>query len=201
MLSLLKPFLIATFFLLALSACETVLPASTPLPVGTPAIPPRAYNELCERAPAECMLPMTKGMQKMVSELHLKAKSIVIPTMEVGPVDYWQILSAPGPGDCEDFALTLRQYLREVLPGYAGAFRLATAFTETNQYHAILTIETTAGTVVCDIRFPQCDAWEQFPYEWHLREVVGSAMWQNISPVGQQLALENVVSISGDTDD
>lgn len=125
------------------------------------------------------MLPFTPEMRKTISALHNTTKDLITPVNET--VDFWRTISEPGQGDCEDFALTLRKLLRETLPEYAGAFRLATVYTETAQYHAVLTIETSAGTVVCDVRFPQCAAWESFPYTWHLREVVGQENWQSLS--------------------
>ncbi|WP_262696244.1 transglutaminase-like cysteine peptidase [Kordiimonas aquimaris] len=180
-------FLIQSFVLMvSVSACQTVLPASTSLPVGSTVAPPLGYDALCARTPSECVLPISKATNNMVGSLLIQAKSLVIPTWEEGGGDYWQSLTERGPGDCEDFALTLRRSLREVLPEYAGAFRLATAYTETMQYHAVLTIETSQGTVVCDIRFPQCADWKTFPYKWHLREVVGQRNWQDISGEGSQ---------------
>lgn len=177
-------FIQSVVLLISVSACQTVLPASTSLPVGTSVAPPPGYDALCAREPSECVLPITKATNGMVGSLLVHAKELVIPTWEEGDGDYWQSLTEPGPGDCEDFALTLRRSLREVLPEYAGAFRLATAYTETMQYHAVLTIETDQGTIVCDIRFPQCADWKTFPYKWHLREVVGQRSWQDISGEG-----------------
>lgn len=123
-------------------------------------------------------MPLTKETRSDLVDLHQKTRGLIVPTVEDG--DNWTTLSQVGPGDCEDFALTLRSFLRQSMPEYAGAFRMATAYTEQFQYHAVITLETNEGTMVCDIRFPQCGTWESFPYEWHLREVVGNANWENI---------------------
>jgi len=114
-------------------------------------------------------------------------KALFIPKDEEG--DHWQRLETLSEGDCEDFALTLRAALRREFPEFAGAFRITTAYTETNDYHAVLSIETDQGTIVCDNRFPQCASWETFPYRWKLREVLGSYQWQNLAgatDLGQQ---------------
>lgn len=124
------------------------------------------------------MLPVTPETTATLKELHETVKKLIIPTEEQG--DLWMTVSEPTAGDCEDFALTLRKLLRERMPEYAGAFLMATAYTEVAQYHAVLTIETAAGTLVCDIRYAACDTWDRFPYEWHLREVAGQRHWEDI---------------------
>lgn len=171
--------LIATLGLLtaSLTACKT-LNVQSAMPEGTMVPPPRGYIALCERSPSECVLPLDNISMKAIVLLHNKAKDLIIPTTEQG--DYWKSVSIRSEGDCEDFALTLRKLLRERLPDYSAAFSLATAYTEDTQYHAVLTVETSAGTVVCDIRFPQCAPWESFPYDWHLREVPGQEHWEDI---------------------
>lgn len=183
--------LLCTFlFLTSLAACKTLDP-TTSMPKGTEALPHKGFVELCARQPEECIMPMTQDTKTHLTALHQQTRELVIPTEEQG--DLWQPVSSLGPGDCEDFALTLRRFLRNSMPEYAGAFRLATAYTEDFQYHAVITLETSSGTYVCDIRFPQCSSWEAFPYEWHLREKVGQKTWENI---GDKTALANARAAS-----
>ncbi len=172
-----KKLVVSCLLLGTLAACQTLTP-ETSMPVGVAVPPPTAFRDLCARAPEECVLPLTRETQEILAASHYMVKDLVIPTEEEG--DYWQTLSERSTGDCEDFALTLRKYLRESMPEYGGAFLLATAYTEMGQYHAVLTIETEKGTLVCDIRFPQCAPWESFSYEWHLREVAGQRHWEDI---------------------
>ncbi len=170
---------IFTAFILvtSLAACKTLAPdISMPAGVAVPA--PTAFQDLCARAPEECILPLNEQTRGLLTDLMLEVHSLVIPTAEDG--DLWQTVSTPSAGDCEDFALTLRKKLREHLPQYGGAFLMATAYTEQAQYHAVLTIETTSGTIVCDIRYKRCGRWDYFPYEWHLREVAGQRHWEDI---------------------
>ncbi len=173
----LKNILTISVLTIALSACQTI-DLQTAMPDGRTTPPPSGYKAMCAREPAECVLPMDRATSKELLSLHNMVKDLIIPTPEQG--DFWQSVSTRSEGDCEDFALTLRKYLREAMPEYGAAFLLATAYTETAQYHAVLTIETASGTLVCDVRFPQCAPWESFPYDWHLREVAGQSNWENI---------------------
>jgi len=106
----------------------------------------------------------------------------------------------PVRGDCEDFALSKRRELREVFPQYAGCFRLAICepfgrarrrLTNGRYYpgitdplHAVLTVDTTGGTVVLDMREANGN-WsgpynfaEQPEYYWLQREA--ASRWVNI---------------------
>lgn len=173
----LKNILTLGVLIIALSACKTIN-LQTAMPEGKITPAPSGYQALCARTPSECVLPLNHGTRKELISLNNLVKDMVVPTPEGG--DFWQSVSVRSEGDCEDFALTLRKFLREALPEYGAAFRLATAYTETAQYHAVLTVETPSGTLVCDIRYPQCAPWENFPYDWHLREVAGQDHWENI---------------------
>ncbi len=189
-------------FCLILGACMTsadTIPqpsASSAMPEGKRADPPKGFEDFCKRHPAECRLPVTEQHLSGVVSANQKAKYLVTPTPETK--DYWQTRQSPGPGDCEDFALTMRSLLRASFPAYSSAFLIATAHTETGQYHAVLSIETTHGTIVCDIRFPECMPWEQFPYTWRYREVAGADHWQEVGPLAvNQMVAEDATAAFG----
>ena len=171
---------------LSLSACfgpspqdQALISAGT-MPEGAPVPPPSAFRAYCERNPADCTIPAGPRLKKALERVTYDVRKIFIPTVEEG--DFWQRLDSTGPGDCEDFALTFRYKLREMFPAYSGAFRLATAYTEDGQYHAVLSVETDMGTIICDVRFPNCAPWSNFPYTWRLREVAGAGSWEMFSP-------------------
>ena len=185
-----KNFLTIGILTAALSACQTS-ELQTAMPSGTVSPAPQGYKSLCARTPSECVLPLDRDTRKELISLHNMVKDLIIPTPEQG--DFWQSVSTRSAGDCEDFALTLRKYLREALPEYGAAFLLATAYTENAQYHAVLTIETSSGTLVCDVRFPQCARWDNLPYDWHLREVAGQSNWEDI---GDHKILANIRAAS-----
>ncbi|MFC4347316.1 transglutaminase-like cysteine peptidase [Kordiimonas lipolytica] len=163
------------------ASLSTLAPKSA-MPAGTKTAAPQAFSEFCARNPGECKLPSTDAVLGEVASAHAETKALVIPEDENG-TDVWKSLSDVGPGDCEDFALTMRRILRGRYPAYSGSFLIATAYTEESQYHAVLTVETSDGTLVCDIRFPECAPWEQFPYQWRMREVAGADHWQELGPV------------------
>lgn len=81
--------------------------------------------------------------------------------------DVWRV--AYEIGDCEDFALRYRQELLQ--KGWpAGALRLAVALSIDGTPHALLTIETTAGTWVMDSLYDGIRPWTAYPYRWLIRE-------------------------------
>ncbi len=160
---------------------STVAPTSA-MPTGKQTAVPQAFADFCTRNPGECKLPATDAMLGEIASAQAEANELVIPEEEKG-TDVWQSRTDAGPGDCEDFALTMRRILRGRYPEYSGSFLIATAYTEDKQYHAVLTIETSDGTIVCDIRFPECAPWDAFPYEWRMREVAGADFWQELGPV------------------
>lgn len=89
----------------------------------------------------------------------------------------WQV--ALTEGDCEDLALrTLMELWAAGLP--RGALRIAACWAG-EQPHAVLTVETTAGTYVVDYLNPGVWLWHQLPYQWHSRESVG-LRWNDLSP-------------------
>lgn len=169
--------LLCPAMLLVMSACKTIAP-ETSMPTGSQTPPPAAYQELCNKDPEACLLPLTGDFEASLQAAHRAIKATVIPTEE--EADEWSILEDVSAGDCEDFALTLRQALRQSFPEYGAAFLLATAFTEQDDYHAVLTVETSKGTMVCDIRFAACLHWSSLRYSWHLREVAGQRHWEDI---------------------
>lgn len=172
----------------SLSACmqlgpqEANIQPMTAMPDGEKAPVPDAFNSFCSRHPEECALPTSSDMLKALKDAHQETTALVIPEEEQG-TDVWQSLTTAGTGDCEDFALTMRRILRSRFPQYSAAFRITTAYTEQQDYHAVLSIETTQGTIVCDIRYSECAPWETFPYEWRLREVAGASYWQELGPM------------------
>ncbi|WP_417460326.1 transglutaminase-like cysteine peptidase [Kordiimonas sp.] len=170
------------FLAFSLSACMVTTPNDSALidagvmPKGAQVPPPTAFKEFCARNPEECAIPSTASLRKALDAINYQVRKLVIPTDEQG--DFWQARQTTGPGDCEDYALTFRQLLRKKFPAYSAAFRLATAYTEDGQYHAVLSIETNLGTVVCDIRYPNCAPWASFPYSWRMREIAGADHWE-----------------------
>ena len=90
--------------------------------------------------------------------------------------EFWEIADAAG--DCEDYALKKRQLLLEhgVDPQY---LRLATCWTESGEYHAVLIVSTDKGDYVLDNRYQFPMMRQDLPYKWHKIQVGKS--WHVIS--------------------
>lgn len=104
--------------------------------------------------------------------------------------EFWTILEGAGAGDCEDYALTKMKRLEEAgWPRHV--LRPATCWCEPHpdgerEYHAVLTVDTSAGTLVLDNRFPfvmNLKDPRMMAYKWHRRKAAGSANWVNLLPV------------------
>lgn len=151
------------------TACVSVSDIA-PLPTGTPVQPHRSFVTFCAKNPEHCKVPLTASALKTIQMAHADLRAKFIPKWDEPGVDgdVWQVGME---GDCEDYALTLQQYFRVQYPYYAESFQLATAYIEDGtQYHAVLTVETLQGTLVCDILKPECDDWRTFNYKFDLRE-------------------------------
>lgn len=100
--------------------------------------------------------------------------------------DHWQVADSQG-GDCEDKALLARAAL--IARGWpAEALRLALAWTETREYHAVLTIDVIRhgqpATYVIDGRFPWVVGWDRLTrlgYRWDRRQAARGGGWTRIA--------------------
>lgn len=91
--------------------------------------------------------------------------------------EFWEI--AQGQGDCEDYALAKRAKLID-----SGAatkdLHLATCWTEMDDYHAVLIVETEEeGFVVLDNRYPRPVRKGDIGYRWEKIEEDG--VWHVLS--------------------
>jgi predicted transglutaminase-like cysteine proteinase len=94
-----------------------------------------------------------------------------------GRADYWE--PAEGAGDCEDYALA--KCRRLVALGWSrDSLRIACCWTEANEYHAVLTVDTDLGTFVLDNRRDEIRPWAGCGYRWDKREVPGRGLWERI---------------------
>lgn len=100
--------------------------------------------------------------------------------------DYWEVADAAG-GDCEDKALFARAAL--LAQGWpATSLRLALGWTETGEYHAVLTIDVTRhgrpATYVIDGRFGWVVGWDALTrhgYRWDRRQAAAGPGWLRIA--------------------
>jgi predicted transglutaminase-like cysteine proteinase len=92
-----------------------------------------------------------------------------------GKPEFWEV--ADGEGDCEDYALAKRKLLTE--QGYGGACRLATCWTESDEYHAVLIVTTDQGDYVLDNRYQFPMMRQDLDYRWH--KIQEGKAWHVIS--------------------
>lgn len=166
-----KYLIMTVLFLVA--ACGHVNPygvdAGNPaafMPAGTSIAAPRQYVFLCYERPEMCRLPAGEAT-RMLQELHriTRAKFTV---KDDGLIDTW---GRGLEGDCDDFAYAMKEGATNLFSSFNAAFGVATAWTEHDQYHMVMTAETTDGTIVCDIRQTQCHPWGALPYKWDQRQI------------------------------
>ena len=90
---------------------------------------------------------------------------------QFGLADVWEI--ADREGDCKDMALAKRKRLLE-LGWPPESLRMALAYTERGEMHAVLTVDVTTqsgrrGTYVLDNRFDHVEPWQvvsEYGYRW-----------------------------------
>jgi predicted transglutaminase-like cysteine proteinase len=99
--------------------------------------------------------------------------------------DYWVSAGNQG-GDCEDHALAARARLLE-LGWPPRSLRLAMAWTENGDYHAVLTIDAEQkgqlATYVLDSRFKDVRRWDELSargYRWDRRQAPGLPFWVTV---------------------
>lgn len=176
---------IATAFSAEAAKHKIPTPTET-MPMGKVIQSPTAFKDFCKRNVGECAVSkptaftLNDDNAKALAKSLKKTQKLIVPQVEASG-DFWQTREKRGYGDCEDFALTLRKMMRAQFPEASSAFRIATAFTETGEYHAVLSVETNKGTLICDIRFQRCQDWAKMPYTWKFRETAGALVWQRIA--------------------
>jgi hypothetical protein len=104
---------------------------------------------------------------------------------QFGMADIWEV--ADREGDCKDIALAKRKRLME-LGWPPESLRMALAYTETGEMHAVLTVDVSTqegrrGTYVLDNRFAHVEPWQvmsQFGYRWVERAGPSPYAWTYI---------------------
>ena len=163
-----------------------LIPASTTMPSGTFATPPRGFVAFCDRDPGQCkVLPNTavpialtaKTWQTLnrVDQSWNAAIKSEEDAAHYGQVDYWTI-PADGYGDCEDYALAKRQAL--IADGFAANnLLLALARAQDGTAHIVLTVATDKGDYVLDNLSPSILPWTATGYQWIARQSAGDGQW------------------------
>jgi len=92
-----------------------------------------------------------------------------------GLVDKWAC-PADGFGDCEDHCIAKQaSLLDQGIPSF-----IATCWTETGEYHAVLIVPTNRGDFILDNRYPYIMKPSELEYKWDKREGT-DGKWYEIS--------------------
>ncbi|HEX6013653.1 MAG TPA: transglutaminase-like cysteine peptidase [Geminicoccaceae bacterium] len=189
-----RPFLIA----LALTVAASLLPASASrageaaawgriddLATGNAVAGPAGWLNYCMAARGTCGAPVpstevapTPETLAVVERVQAEVNGRLTARAEPPGRDLWQV--APASGDCEDYALTKQVLLRAAgLP--PGVVRLATVTLPNGEYHAVLTVATTRGTLVLDNLRAGAVPLDAVPYRWlRLEDPAGGLRWKEL---------------------
>lgn len=133
-------------------------------------LPPFGYDIFCSKHRDKCHVPeqvMPASKLYKFRDMAEHFNSVFVRVKDTGQIDDWEISDS---GDCEDFALTLREKIAAKYPQYRGALRMASAYDEHGDYHAVLVAKTDHGDVVYDVRHLKPMDKAALPYKWVWQE-------------------------------
>lgn len=139
---------------------------------------PRPYSDFCSKNEGACVLtgpailewsPSLHRQLRTTNE-DVNASIRFVPDPENSGLEEVWDFPRQGEGDCEDFALEKRRRLVEAgLP--SASMTCGIAFHQTRLFaHAVLLVETTAGTFVLDNLHDDVLCWDAVPYFYTARE-------------------------------
>lgn len=150
------------------------------LPVHDVVDPPTAYADFCGRHPDDCrmtgpaVIAADERLWTRLAEVNRAVNAAVAPMSDwerIGDEEHWDY-PARGRGDCEDIALEKRRRL--VAAGLPrAAFTMAIVHERSRpSSHAVLLVETGAGTYVLDNVSDAPVCWAASAYNFEARERV-----------------------------
>lgn len=172
----------------ALGACTRLN-----LPVERVAPRPAAYDGFCQSHPGECdmtgrsLVELNARMLQALIRTNREVNAGIRFADDLEWQGYEEEWSYPvtGSGDCEDFALEKRRRL--VAWGLPRAsMSMAVVYHKTFMCpHALLLVETTAGTLALDNLDSAIRCWDKAPYNYESRERV-DGQWDRFDQSGWQ---------------
>lgn len=148
------------------------------LPIAFSDDPPEPYREFCESNVDSCSLTgsaimeWTSALFEQLQETNSAVNSSVrfVPDPENSGLEENWDYPQQGRGDCEDFVLEKRRLLVDSgLP--SASLTCGIVFHQVQLYpHAVLLVETTAGTFVLDNLYDDVMCWDAVPYFYTRRE-------------------------------
>lgn len=180
----------SAIFVLGASVAQAAAPATpwgriADLATGRDVAAPPGWLNFCMAGRWRCApaseaseIDAAPALLALVQRVQAEVNQRVTAQPEPAGRDLWQI--ADSSGDCEDFALAKQAALRAAgLP--AGAVRLATARLPNGEFHAVVTVATTAGTLVLDNLQASAVPLRALDYVWlRLQGARGSLRWEEL---------------------
>jgi predicted transglutaminase-like cysteine proteinase len=151
--------------------------------------PVPAWNDFCNRHPAECsvntreaaIIPLTDETWNLIVKVNRQVNSEIKPMTDQeqwGVVDSWDFPKT-GYGDCEDYQLLKRKRL--VAAGIPRrALRMTVVLDELNEGHAVLKVVTDRGDFVLDNKTNAVLPWDRTGYVYIKREGHDSMAWVSL---------------------
>ena len=124
------------------------------------------------------MIKLTRKIYRSIRDINSKWNDEIqyFSDQEIyGLIDKWAI-PEDGCGDCEDIALAKQaSLLDQGIPSF-----IATCWTETGEYHAVLIVPTNRGDFILDNRYPYVMKPSELEYRWDKKEC-SDGKWYEIS--------------------
>ncbi|HSP24619.1 MAG TPA: transglutaminase-like cysteine peptidase [Saliniramus sp.] len=148
--------------------------------------PVPAWNDFCNRHPAECAvdpresasIELTPDAWKAIVRINRAVNAEIKPLTDKEQwdvVDSWDFPTT-GYGDCEDYQLLKRKRLVEA--GFPRrALRMTVVLDELNEGHAVLKVVTDRGDFVLDNKTNAILPWDRTGYVYIKREGHDSTAW------------------------
>jgi predicted transglutaminase-like cysteine proteinase len=147
------------------------------------ALAPTGFQIFCLFNATQCQgggqtqIEMTNDLMDLLLRVNSGINRAIRPRNDKG--DIWSInVSA---GDCEDYVLTKRaELIKFGLP--ASALRIATAYTQNGQGHAVLVVISRQGDYVLDNRRNAIHDWQNVDLTWVAISQADPKKWSSIVP-------------------
>jgi len=149
---------------------RTLIPRSSPLPIGQRTLPPLAFVEFCQRVPAQChsdadvpSVELTIERWDQLGIINKLVNEVIRPKADPLGTDNWE--SDTWSGDCDEFVIEKRHQLR--LVGFPlSALSFAEVRDSAGSGHLVLLVHTDRGAYVLDNLRPAVLAWHATGYEF-----------------------------------
>lgn len=157
------------------------------LPLGAPIPPPPGYYLYCRDYAASdegCHVSLTPQRLGQLERINRTVNATIVAATDYeafGVRDYWARLTAPAPGDCDDYAVT-KLYLLMRAGWPRAALRLTIAEVPGMGSHLVLAVATDRGDLILDNLRDAPLPWPALAgYRWMMQEVPGQPYWARIA--------------------